>query len=134
MSALDKLLKSNELNFAFLAAIPSTALLLFLCKKTWSVLFQGEPQWKLEGKAYIRKSLWEVERILNSKSDETFSIQDEGLLLCQIHLLRKTSSMLRGEERERFREDLADLEKKEFTTEQKMKSIERMYRNYKFLC
>ena len=42
--------------------------------------------------------------------------------------------MLRGEERERFREDLADLEKKEFTTEQKMKSIERMYRNYKFLC
>ena len=38
MSALDKLLKSNELNFAFLAVVPSILILVGIIHYTRSVL------------------------------------------------------------------------------------------------
>ncbi|KAG0034520.1 Nuclear control of ATPase protein 2 [Podila clonocystis] len=68
MAALDKLLKANELNFAFLAVGPSLLLL-------WAVSSQAKSSWqKVAGKnlavvsIQMRNSLRQVERLLNLAS------------------------------------------------------------------
>ncbi|KAF9921820.1 Nuclear control of ATPase protein 2 [Linnemannia zychae] len=68
MAALDKLLKANELNFAFLAVGPSLLLL-------WAVSAQAKRTWRrISGKnlglvsIQMRNSLREVERLLNLAS------------------------------------------------------------------
>lgn len=68
MAALDKLLKANELNFAFLAVGPSLLLL-------WAISSQAKSSWKKvagknQGVAAIqmRNSLRQVERLLNLAS------------------------------------------------------------------
>ncbi|KAG0100518.1 Nuclear control of ATPase protein 2 [Podila epicladia] len=68
MAALDKLLKANELNFAFLAVGPSLLLL-------WAVSSQAKSSWqKIAGRnlgvvsIQMRNSLRQVERLLNLAS------------------------------------------------------------------
>ncbi|KAG0199325.1 Nuclear control of ATPase protein 2 [Mortierella sp. GBA30] len=70
MAALDKLLKANELNFAFLAVGPSLLLL-------WAVSAQAKSSWKkITGRnlgmvsLQMRDSLRQVERLLNLASAE----------------------------------------------------------------
>ncbi|KAG0333870.1 Nuclear control of ATPase protein 2 [Podila humilis] len=70
MAALDKLLKANELNFAFLAVGPSLLLL-------WAVSAQAKNSWqRYAGKnvgvvsIQMRNSLRQVERLLNLASSE----------------------------------------------------------------
>lgn len=73
MAALDKLLKANELNFAFLAVGPSLLLL-------WAVSSQTKSSWqKFAGKnlgvvsIQMRNSLRQVERLLNLASADVDS-------------------------------------------------------------
>jgi len=70
MAALDKLLKANELNFAFLAVGPSLLLL-------WAVSSQAKSSWQqIAGKnlgvvsIQMKNSLRQVERLLNLASTE----------------------------------------------------------------
>lgn len=70
MAALDKLLKANELNFAFLAVGPSLLLL-------WAVSSQAKSSWQqIAGKnlgvvsIQMKSSLRQVERLLNLASTE----------------------------------------------------------------
>ncbi|KAG0054045.1 Nuclear control of ATPase protein 2 [Gryganskiella cystojenkinii] len=70
MAALDKLLKANELNFAFLAVGPSLLLL-------WAVSSQAKSTWqRIAGKnlglvsIQMRNSLRQVERLLNLASTD----------------------------------------------------------------
>ncbi|KAF9156253.1 Nuclear control of ATPase protein 2 [Linnemannia schmuckeri] len=70
MAALDKLLKANELNFAFLAVGPSLLLL-------WAVSSQAKKSWqRIAGKnlgivsIQMRNSLRQVERLLNLASTD----------------------------------------------------------------
>ncbi|KAF9547867.1 Nuclear control of ATPase protein 2 [Mortierella hygrophila] len=70
MAALDKLLKANELNFAFLAVGPSLLLL-------WAVSAQAKSSWqRFAGKnlgivsIQMRNSLRQVERLLNLASTD----------------------------------------------------------------
>ncbi len=68
MTALDKLLKSNELNFAMLAAIPSLLFVGYVFRQTWDVLASREQVSKTAVYTYIRLSLRQVERILLKES------------------------------------------------------------------
>ncbi|CAO3563877.1 unnamed protein product [Mortierella alpina] len=70
MAALDKLLKANELNFAFLAVGPSLLLL-------WAVSAQAKSSWqKMAGRnlgvvsLQMKNSLRQVEKLLNLASSE----------------------------------------------------------------
>lgn len=70
MAALDKLLKANELNFAFLAVGPSLLLL-------WAVSAQAKSSWqKIAGRnlgvvsLQMKNSLRQVEKLLNLASSE----------------------------------------------------------------
>ncbi|CAO3642350.1 unnamed protein product [Mucor hiemalis] len=154
MSALDKLLKSNELNFAFLAVAPS--MLLTWATASWfKNAVQGRSSQKMKKTGQpMRETLRRIERqlILNEPipkggdlgewkvlSDEDMEHQTEcetqGILICEVHLLRAYANTLplRNSTRARFMEDIRDLENPKLTSEQKIQTIARMNRYWSFL-
>ncbi|CAM0140907.1 unnamed protein product [Umbelopsis sp. WA50703] len=146
MAALDKLLKSNELNFAFLAVAPSMILMWALgawIKTTWDKR-TGVRIGKLGGP--MRDALREVERILNQADNRDndlptgisalkLSCEQQGLVLCEVHLLRSYARRLpqRNGTREKFIEDLRELENPKYNLDQRMRTIQRMTRTWGFL-
>jgi nuclear-control-of-ATPase protein 2 len=72
-------------------------------------------------------------------SDEELSHQTEcetqGILLCEVHLLRAYANTLplANSTRARFMEDIRDLENPKLTSEQKIQTIARMNRFWNFL-
>lgn len=59
----------------------------------------------------------------------------QGILLCEVHLLRAYARTLplRNSTRARFMEDVRDLENTDLTSEQKIQTIARMNRFWSFL-
>ncbi|KAL9554144.1 hypothetical protein MBANPS3_002944 [Mucor bainieri] len=151
MSALDKLLKSNELNFAFLAVAPS--MLLTWASVSWfRNTIQGRSQQKMKKTGLpMKETLRRIERQLivmepihqekgelnewsNGNQHQT-ECETQGILLCEVHLLRAyaRSLPLQNSTRARFLEDIRDLENPSLTNEQKIQTIARMSRFWKFL-
>ncbi|KAF9583120.1 Nuclear control of ATPase protein 2 [Lunasporangiospora selenospora] len=205
MAALDKLLKANELNFAFLAVSPSLLLL-------WAASAQVKNYWQRAAgrnlgvvSLQMRNSLRQVERLLNLASADTAEedrlrvstekggvisprrqrqlgkeLEDyddlsassatstpteeelqsarssqpspdrlmrmrakkgmvpyraQGLILCEVHLLRTFARRLTrsGGLRDKFMEDLREIEESSFTVYQRLRTTDRMYRTYGFL-
>ncbi|KAG1458269.1 hypothetical protein G6F55_005447 [Rhizopus delemar] len=153
MSALDKLLKSNELNFAFLAVAPS--MLVTWASASWlKDILQGKSKQRMtktglpihetlrriERQLIIRtpqqpSSEWQQRTMISEKDRLQADCETQGLLLCEIHLLRAYATTLptRKNTRARFLEDIRDLENPNLTNTQKIQTIARMCRFWNFL-
>ncbi|KAI9272510.1 ATP synthase regulation protein NCA2-domain-containing protein [Sporodiniella umbellata] len=152
MSALDKLLKSNELNFAFLAVAPS--MLLTWASASWMKnVFRGRTKQRVTQVGLpIRETLRRIDRQLIVRTPQTelnewqtkaadqkdqlqADCETQGLLLCEIHLLRSYATALptKNNMRARFLEDIRDLENANLTNNQKTQTIARMCRFWTFL-
>ncbi|KAI8140932.1 ATP synthase regulation protein NCA2-domain-containing protein [Fennellomyces sp. T-0311] len=141
MAALDKLLKSNELNFAFLAVAPS--MLLTWASVSWLKDVYSKRTGQQVGKIAqpIRETMRRVERLFNLASvdvkpeEEQLDCEGHGILLCEIHLLRIYALALprRNSIRDHFMEDLRDLENPKLTVVQKLNVVTRMSRSWDFL-
>ncbi|KAI7859978.1 ATP synthase regulation protein NCA2-domain-containing protein [Circinella umbellata] len=141
MAALDKLLKSNELNFAFLAVAPS--MLLTYASFSWLKNIYSRRTGHQIGKIAqpIREVMRRVERLFNLASvdvkpeEEQLDCKSHGILLCEIHLLRIYALQLprRRSIRDYFMEDLRDLENPKLTVAQKLNVVTRMNRSWNFL-
>ncbi|CEG64716.1 hypothetical protein RMATCC62417_01642 [Rhizopus microsporus] len=161
MSALDKLLRSNELNFAFLAVAPS--MLLTWASASWlKGLIEGRTKQRIAKAGLpIRETLRRIERQLiirtppqqlsewhmsasqawrqemktNDENMLQADCETQGLLLCEVHLLRAYASTLpsRNNTRARFLEDIRDLENPNLSNAQKIQTIARMSRFWKFI-
>lgn len=85
----------------------------------------------------------EVERILNQAdtrdkdvaSGLQLSCEQQGLVLCEVHLLRSYARRLpqRNCIQEKFIEDLRELENPSYNLEQRLRTIQRMARTWGFL-
>ncbi|KAI9266830.1 ATP synthase regulation protein NCA2-domain-containing protein [Phascolomyces articulosus] len=141
MAALDKLLKSNELNFAFLAVAPS--MLLTWAFFAWLKNVYSRRTGHQVGKIAqpIREAMRRVERLFNLASvdvkpeEEQLDCESHGILICEIHLLRIYALQLprRHSIRDHFMEDLRDLENPKLTVAQKLNVVTRMSRSWDFL-
>ncbi|CAO3590763.1 unnamed protein product [Absidia cylindrospora] len=137
MQALDKLLKSNELNFAFLAVAPSMLL-------TWaSVSWLKNIYQKRDGNRIrqygqpLKNTLRRIDRLFTLDSDgNELTCESQGVLLCELLLLRNYAQYLptRNSTREMFMEDIRDLETVRLSKLQKKETITRMYNSWKFLA
>ncbi|CAG8515617.1 5825_t:CDS:2 [Acaulospora morrowiae] len=140
MAALDKLLKSNELNFAFLAVGPSIFIVYLLFNWIKAILWRKE-RWTnrlLGTNVKMRESLRQVERLLvnHYRSPNTeIPFATHGLILCHVHYLRSYSSCLSSKNnlRYRFLDDLRDLDTPNMSIRQKIWTCERMWRCWGFL-
>ncbi|TPX57764.1 hypothetical protein PhCBS80983_g03581 [Powellomyces hirtus] len=157
IDALDKLLRSNELNFAFLAVTPSLLVSWLLGKKMGSLFSSGKEKSKAKTYEYIRASIRNIDRILNQANrgpgqKSTLTYKAHGLLLCEVYLLRKCVPAVTRREsyRQRFIEDLRELESgfhvdeakgsrrvdstgESWTVAQRVATVQRMYRTYPFV-
>ncbi|KAJ3170581.1 Nuclear control of ATPase protein 2 [Geranomyces variabilis] len=163
IDALDKLLRSNELNFAFLAVTPSLLITWLIGKKLGAVFSGGKEKTKAQVYEYIRGSLRNIDRILNKCNTRNrtsrLPYKAHGLLLCEVYLLRKYVPVITRKHsyRQRFVEDLRELEsgfrpeaswihaetsshdgdgetaETTWTVSQRMETVRRMFRTYPFL-
>ncbi|KAJ3051579.1 Nuclear control of ATPase protein 2 [Rhizophlyctis rosea] len=139
MSALDKLLRSNELNFAMLAVIPTLVVVAFLTRQLRSLLNETKGMRRRNTYDMIRNSLREIERVLNRcdrSGHPPLPFKDRGLLLCELHLLRRCVPMLPQEKNYRtmFVQDLRELEGRDsvYTIRQRLGVVRRIWRTYPF--
>jgi nuclear-control-of-ATPase protein 2 len=88
MSSLDKLLKSNELNFAFLAILPSLVISYSAVTYVWGVWRRRRFNLDNTGvKETIRRSCWKMERLLTTCKDHVPHME-QGLLLLEMCIVR----------------------------------------------
>ncbi|KAL1923533.1 uncharacterized protein VTP21DRAFT_8513 [Calcarisporiella thermophila] len=134
MAALDKLLRANELNFAFLAVGPSLLLLYFSGSQLMRIYRKRAGLALGKVRDPMRYTLRQIERLLiQSKPGERLKFKDQGMLLCEVHLLRTLSAELPTEKRTLFLEDLRDLEKMQLEVQQRLRTVERMWTFWPFL-
>ncbi|KAI8375111.1 ATP synthase regulation protein NCA2-domain-containing protein [Choanephora cucurbitarum] len=154
MTALDKLLKSNELNFAFLAVAPS--MLLSWASVSWfKHTLQGKSRQKMkkvglpikETLRRIERQLtvnepihrgeaneWKLANVQGETNTHQIECETQGILLCEVHLLRAYARLLPRQNsiQARFLEDVRDLENPNLTNEQKVKTVARIVRFWQF--
>ncbi|KAJ2610144.1 Nuclear control of ATPase protein 2 [Coemansia sp. RSA 1804] len=161
MAALDKLLKSNELNFLLLSTVPAT--LSIYAGARWIL---RRLSWLAGGKerstiTSIQLVVRDIDRLLNNASNSTrkhplqsMATQEaatHGRIICLTHYLRHHAqrlpntampgSMRTGvgwcyflpHTRALFMEDIRDIESVFLTNIQKRNVIDRMYRTFQFL-
>ncbi|KAL7753367.1 Nuclear control of ATPase protein 2 [Sorochytrium milnesiophthora] len=137
MSALDKLLRSNELNFAFLAVLPTMGITFAAARWVSQTLSRKKGMRQDVAQMRVKRSLWSVERTLTVTADDTADSGNKelGLLLVELNILRQLSQSVKmsREERERLLADIREMERAMVSNERKLKVVDRMYRNYSFL-
>jgi hypothetical protein len=82
---------------------------------------------------YVRQSLNDMSHIFNNNQHAaTLSVDNLGALVYHVHTLQK--SAVPGELRDQFNADVTELASAGYTREQKIRTIDRMYRSYDFLA
>ncbi|KAJ3210611.1 Nuclear control of ATPase protein 2 [Entophlyctis luteolus] len=152
MSALDKLLQANELNFAILSVVPVVAFALAIMQQTRAFLRRRGGVAREIAYDGIRLCLGDVERLLNranrgtavAKVEEVvpggyeghvhgLSYVDYGLLLTELETLKQLVSRVPRKYRIRFEEDLRELSDPQWTVYQRCETVKRMGRWYPFV-
>jgi len=137
MTGIDKLLRSQELTFAFVGVAPSMAILYVVVGwLRWLLLGRGE---RGKGKT---KAVWlairRIERLLNSHSHSSHSASHippltQGLILMSLTQLRsygETCLPPRSHSREGFLQDVEDLESPDLGRQEKLQVVQRMWRSW----
>eukprot|EP01114_Cavostelium_apophysatum_P010228 TRINITY_DN23720_c0_g1_i1.p1 TRINITY_DN23720_c0_g1~~TRINITY_DN23720_c0_g1_i1.p1 ORF type:complete len:147 (+),score=39.73 TRINITY_DN23720_c0_g1_i1:94-534(+) len=143
MLAIDKLLKSNELNFQMLALFPAVILVGSTVRLLYGYLFRRVPRALLF--VQIRQEMRNLERLVDlnfkltqhSEAQEDFTayaapLQFDGKMLLSLHRIKKQSIGIPKVYQRTFHEDLQDIEFEENRNHRKA-IIERMYRYYPML-
>ncbi|KAK9448219.1 ATP synthase regulation protein NCA2-domain-containing protein [Limtongia smithiae] len=155
ITGIDRLLKSQELVFGTVAALPSSVFVWFTA--SWGArMYSGKGlRGQSEVKQRVVRTLGNVERMLTvrhggsssssasggssslhsgagagSPSGEWLSYTDHGLMLCELHVLRNSLSIFPRELRDDWTRDLADLEDLKLGTARQRYTIERIWRVY----
>jgi len=133
MTALDKLLKANEINFALVTFVPAvylTSLAIGTVRGAWERRYQLDAH---QSAKLVRKLLRGVDVILNrhaSKETNKLPLDEQGNLLMNVHILRQCAhySFPSADDRVDFLHDLRELEAVANTVRQRLHTLERIYR------
>ncbi|KAJ7665207.1 NCA2-domain-containing protein [Mycena polygramma] len=142
LTGIDKLLKSQELTFAFVGLAPALVIVTLL-GSSLSQFWRGGFSERRFGRLAKRTSAWaamrRIERLLVSQprvagpSNNSLTALTTGLLLISVTRLRTfaESSLPTGSRlREGFLEDVGDLEDPAMPREEKLRVVERMWRSW----
>ncbi|KAJ7044969.1 NCA2-domain-containing protein, partial [Mycena alexandri] len=146
LAGIDKLLKSQELTFAFVGLAPALVIVTLLGSYASQLFRGGRGEGRFGGRDR-RTGAWlamrRIERLLVSQPRLTSLRDDEashslsplttGLLLISVTRLRTfaESSLPRGSRlREGFLEDVGDLEDPAMPREEKLRVVDRMWRSW----
>jgi ATP synthase regulation protein NCA2 len=131
---VDDLRQANRLNLELMVAIP-TALGGYgtyrALKGIYRFVHPAEKNY-----APIKRNVLNIERALNifNNAKQTFTHAKQGKIIYWIHKLSKLEYLVPVEQREIFFADLAELYAPDLSVKQKLRTIDRMYRTFSFLC
>lgn len=133
LSSLDKLLKSNELNFAFLSAIPAGFVATALSYQL-TVFFPNRLR-NTKRRLYetVRYHLRKIHLLLNhfegviTNADDVRMVERQGALISEVALLHRRITGLPEREMAMLQEDLADIETTTLTISQRIETVHRIY-------
>ncbi|KAF3007104.1 hypothetical protein G7054_g11535 [Neopestalotiopsis clavispora] len=113
MAGIDALLKSQELVFGFIGLTPGILVSIGLVQYLRTV-FGGKKSYRQEGHAgKAVRVLRNIDRIFSEATpspNNLLSYKDHGLLVCEVHVLRRLAhSLLPADVEREFLEDLDDL-------------------------
>ncbi|KAI9344893.1 ATP synthase regulation protein NCA2-domain-containing protein [Obelidium mucronatum] len=153
MSALDKLLQANELNFTIMSMVPIVLISYgaYSYVRSWLRKRNGLGREQVYEK--IRVSLGDVERLLNRANMyggsggggysfpadgvegdlQGLSFADYGLLLTELSTLKECAAQIPRKFQERFVEDVTELMDVRWTVYQRQETVKRMGRWYPFV-
>eukprot|EP01097_Dermamoeba_algensis_P009020 TRINITY_DN6217_c0_g1_i1.p1 TRINITY_DN6217_c0_g1~~TRINITY_DN6217_c0_g1_i1.p1 ORF type:complete len:237 (-),score=60.70 TRINITY_DN6217_c0_g1_i1:57-767(-) len=158
MVAVDRLLRSNELNFQLIAAVPAVLAVVFVYFQFF-LLFTRKTKKVNSASMKMINHLMNVERTINSHHHHLLHpsaveslgrltasgsgategsrerYEEEGKVVMQINKMCEMCNYLpiREKEKKRFVEDLVDLANPFSFPQQRINTINRIYRHYSFL-
>ncbi|EMR09836.1 hypothetical protein PNEG_02017 [Pneumocystis murina B123] len=110
INGIDKLLKSQELVFGFVGVMPGLTV-CYLILRYFFGIWNKRNIAKKRLKTKILPSLRNIERILLMSNDQdTLSYYNQGLLLCEVQILRSYAYTLPANVHTSYLQDLHDLE------------------------
>ncbi|KAK7204149.1 ATP synthase regulation protein NCA2-domain-containing protein [Myxozyma melibiosi] len=172
ITGIDRLLKSQELVFGFIAALPSSVISWFITKWAARVYTGKGVKSRSEQRAAVARTLGNVERMLTVSSasysrgggaggagpgvggsvrggrggrdgrggdaggsgagleSAWLTFMDQGLLLCEVHMLRNSAGILPAGLRADWIRDLGDLEDIKLGVKRQRDTIGRIWRVY----
>ncbi|KAJ3290513.1 Nuclear control of ATPase protein 2 [Rhizoclosmatium sp. JEL0117] len=144
MSALDKLLAANELNFTIMSVVPILFLSYAAYTSARTFLRRRNGLGREQVYEKIRLSLGHVERILNranngGRIDEVggvlqgLSFEEYGLLLIELSSLGTLGQAVPRKWRDRFLEDVVELGDVKWSVAQRLETVKRITRWYPFV-
>jgi len=145
MLQIDKLLKSNELNFQFMAAIPTLIVAfgiykLATRKRETDTDLYGRIQQHLRtvsillNRSYNNKSTVETIKSIKDLQSLPIGETDHGRMIVIIKNLRRTTAKLKDTKIKRWLyQDLVELQREEYDAKQRLLTLQRMYSTYNFL-
>eukprot|EP01130_Rhizamoeba_saxonica_P001001 TRINITY_DN10878_c0_g1_i1.p1 TRINITY_DN10878_c0_g1~~TRINITY_DN10878_c0_g1_i1.p1 ORF type:complete len:540 (+),score=78.32 TRINITY_DN10878_c0_g1_i1:344-1963(+) len=124
----DKLLRSNELNFQIIAAIP-TIIFFYLSYRLYA---NSKNFRKTHG--LLRDNIRQMSRLFNTSSDENLLTDAEyGNLVYILNQSLHLSDKLPKKQKQWLQEDFHELENQSYTASQKQSIIYRIYGTYAFI-
>jgi nuclear-control-of-ATPase protein 2 len=135
--AMDRLLRSNEINFELIALIPAVLVTLVMA---YNVLtFQRVQDRQLF--SHMQTLLLAIEKILNANNTRTReALSDESHGLVYLHTYRLRQLMQHKHhllnvdaERYDFYDDLDEVDSEDLEIQQRLSTVQRMFRHYQFL-
>ncbi|KAF8517333.1 ATP synthase regulation protein NCA2-domain-containing protein [Gautieria morchelliformis] len=145
LSGIDKLLRSQELTFAFVGVAPALAIVYAIFGWARGIWQSGHGRGRYGGRGR-RQSVWlamrRIERCLVLSSSrpqshktepESLSSLEQGLILLSVAQLRAYGEKhlpARSRLREEFLVDVSDLEDSDLRRKQKMNVVKRMWRSW----
>ncbi|KAI9817359.1 MAG: Nuclear control of ATPase protein 2 [Thelocarpon impressellum] len=130
VGGIDALLKSQELVFGFVGLTPGMLVCLGLSHWLSGVLGNRKGYSKIKQQGQMIRVLRNTHRILTastSSNNGMLSYKEHGLLLCEVHVLRRLArNILPSEIHREFLEEIGDLVDIRTGVERQLKVVERM--------
>ncbi|KAG7860979.1 hypothetical protein KL939_001546 [Ogataea angusta] len=137
MSGIDKIIRSQELVFGFVAASPSCLIVWYMAKVVRSYLKTGYfIKFTRDTKIALRRSLSNLERLVDLEltTSDSSTYFNEGLLLLELVNLRKLGlQILPVYARQDWIRDLNDLSDQNYDYNFKLMTISRIWNSYRTL-
>jgi len=131
LSGIDRLLKSQQLVFAFVGVTPSLIIVYASLHYLSSLPSRRRGLRQGAQKSDLVKTLRNIERILNlhdPKRGDKLRFRDRGLLLCECFVMGELAGLLPRGVRGEFMQDLADLEDVGLGVERQLRTVDRIWR------
>lgn len=137
LKIVDRLFKTNKLNFELLVALPATAAIACVgylsykgAKGLYHTLFSKQKLYFMP----LKKALITLESLLNANQHEqSLNYAIQGQLYYWIQKLYQSIKTVPLDQRYEFEQDLQELSCPDFTTTQKLSTLHRMFKAYTFL-